>query len=105
MSNLITLSGFAVWLGACGACPGPVDHPEPGPPPVDQTACQRACAVLALHKCPEALPSPSGRSCVATCEAIEDSGFISLDPLCVAEARSLADVRACDVRCPAPKKD
>ena len=74
--------------GTAGSSSGGADGGEP-------PACERACRRLEKLGCPEAMPTPSGVTCVAVCENVEDSGVVSLDPECVARIRSCTDIESC----------
>lgn len=58
--------------------------------------CKNACAVLTFFKCPEAQPSPKGKSCEQVCEVASKYGT---QAECVVRAESLEAVRACAVEC------
>lgn len=61
--------------------------------PVD---CRLACESLAKIGCPESVPA--GRSCGCVCAAAEASS-VPMKTLCVANASTPDQMRACNVRC------
>lgn len=83
-------------LGACAAqCSPPA---QPHPPPVEAgTAadCEAACQRLTDLDCPEAQPTPDGGSCVDVCRNAEGTGYVTLDPHCIAQGTTCAAVGAC----------
>ena len=77
------------------ACAQPIpQHPEV------EAACKPSKAILDSYDCPES----ARPDYVAECEHIAALGYIWVDdtsgPSCVLKAKSLADVRACNVECP-----
>lgn len=67
--------------------------PPPLPSPAD---CAQGCTMLAREKCPEAALSDAGLSCLARCT----SG--GLPAACLANAGTVAAIRACGVPCEVP---
>jgi hypothetical protein len=57
--------------------------------------CGRACARLASFGCSEGKPSRAGTSCTTVCTRNQDLLPVS----CIGAAQTLADIRACGVRC------
>ena len=90
----IVLTAMIVVVKLTGCAPAPV---APGPQPVDAApgACVDACARLAELGCPEAEPTPDGGSCVDVCVNVEQSGYVTLDPACIARATNCDAVNAC----------
>ena len=80
-----------------------VTPPAPSPDPIEHddafqdaaSPCGRACKALHALGCPEGEPSPGGVSCYAVCTR----AGAAVNPTCVAAARTLQDVHACNVRC------
>jgi hypothetical protein len=58
--------------------------------------CTNACKVLEYFKCPEAQPSPKGKSCEQVCEVASRYG---MQAECVVKAETIDAVRACGVEC------
>lgn len=89
------ISSLALLLLAA-RCSDPVA--PPGPEPVDagtQADCRAACdKLLALH-CPEAEPTPDGGSCFDVCWNAESSGYVTINPNCVANATTCDGVEQC----------
>jgi hypothetical protein len=83
---------------ACGPSQ-PLPRTGAPPEPLDPSGCPAACASLRDLGCPEGQPSAAGTSCEDICARTESSGMFDLHPACVAGARSVADARACGVRC------
>jgi len=86
---------FVVGLAHPGCVPTPV---TPHPQPVDAGTpadCKAACDRLAELDCPEAQPTPEGGTCVDVCLNVEQSGYTTLDPLCLARATTCDAVQAC----------
>jgi hypothetical protein len=67
-----------------------VPPPEPDPPPVEGTCCERACQRMAQLECPGHEGSPEGASCVEVCEHTESSGVARF---C---CEDVAAIRACN---------
>lgn len=63
----------------------------PGDPP-----CVNACKVLLHFDCPEAQPSPGGKTCEQVCEVASRYGT---QAECVVSAESLGAIRNCGVEC------
>lgn len=62
--------------------------------------CVKACVTLHTLGCPEAEKPAGGKTCYAICRDAEKSVGFSLKPACVAQAKSVTEVRACKtVRC------
>jgi hypothetical protein len=69
---------------------GPVLLPSDAP-------CESACKILEHYECPEAQPSPGGKSCVQVCEVASKYGT---QAECVVRASdSLDAIRTCGVEC------
>lgn len=97
---------------ACTGCPSTNPPPEPSyvvfPPyqedaaPPSDTACtpsplcRTACEALARVGCPES--APAGQSCSCVCALAEAQG-IDLNLVCVSNASTVEQVRACGPRC------
>lgn len=75
------------------------DEHDGGPEGAPRSACLRACANLSMLGCPESRKVSGGDSCTTTCEHLVSSGFSSLDPECIAGAKTVDAVRECNVRC------
>lgn len=91
--------------------------PEPKPPVVNPDAsqdasedamdsslrypvCAKACEKLAILGCPEAMPMDAGKSCYLLCADATESKKFDLKPACIADSKSIDDVKACGtVRC------
>lgn len=76
--------------------------PDPGPPPDipdSATVCEGSCMILEHFECPEGLDP----QCQPKCEKIHSLGYLWPDdtsgPACVVGATTLAQVRACNVKC------
>lgn len=76
---------------AAVGCTTPLPVLLPGDAP-----CTNACKVLAHFDCPEAQPSPGGRTCEQVCEYASRYGT---QAECVVAAEGLDAVRACGVEC------
>jgi hypothetical protein len=103
----LALSFALASLTACAACnqsPPSGSDAAPPPPPTakgTQDQCAAMCTNLRRLGCPEG--SPDGGTCEATCVAVEGTHTASFHPLCVADAGTQADIRACGtVRCAVP---
>jgi hypothetical protein len=99
MRNTI-LTAFALAIWACPPSPAPPDSGgDAAPPPAPDagaTACNIACAQMALAGCPEGLDP----SCAKTCQHVVDTTLTTLPLDCLARARTKDDVHACGVKCP-----
>lgn len=75
------------------ACPTkPVREPSPD---IDQ--CEAACFVL-IEKCPNTKLSRD-KPCNQACRQVETSGYITINPGCIAKAETANAVRACNIDC------
>lgn len=113
--GIVLVAFFAYSLGGCPTPPAPKPPPCPADVHLDTDsgieepkedgaatfpACVRACAKLKEFGCPEAETLQGGRTCYAVCAFAEASKKETLGPGCVADARNVAEVRACKtVRC------
>lgn len=75
-------------------CPCNQPPREPSPD-IDQ--CPAACGVL-KDKCPRTRLSQD-KPCDDACRQIENSGYITINPSCIAKAKDPDEVRACNVQC------
>ncbi len=83
---------LAIIVLGCGPSqPGPV--PPPTPVVVDTDQCGAAGSNIA-KVCPELAATPSGKSFAAFCEETQDNG-IALNPVCLAAAKSCAEMDSC----------
>jgi hypothetical protein len=94
MNRLISALFASAILLACAA--------RQGPPALDASACPTFCGHLSAFRCPEALASRRGESCVALCARIMTSGQEDLHLACTIAATDVDAVRACGVRCLQP---
>lgn len=74
---------------ACQPLPPPGPSPEPNP-----DACVAACDRLAEFGCEEAQSNAAGTDCVTICHEVERSGFVTIDPACIASLDS-CDLDSC----------
>ena len=94
---LVLAMTFAVCLTAsCAACeykpaPPPSSISDAAPIDASPDACAAACANLAVLKCKEGIEP----NCAATCRHAQSAMLVDLAPACVAQAPTVADVRAC----------
>lgn len=58
--------------------------------------CESACKILTHYECPEAAPSPKGKTCLEVCEVASKYGT---QAECVVRSESLDAIRKCGVEC------
>ena len=107
------------FLAVCGwgGCRPPVPPVQPDAPDAPQpvvvigpvvvvdggctTTCDCLCSNEARHGCPEAAPTPKGKTCERVCQAVKDLKLpqdgIAAD--CIIKATTVAELRACNVKC------
>jgi hypothetical protein len=66
--------------------PWPEGHPE---------LCESACENLQRLGCEEGHPTPDGDTCQDWCESVETSGFVSINPACIAAIQKCEDIDTC----------
>lgn len=92
---------------ACEGCPpsqtttDPV-QPRPTPVPTDTELCDRAEAHLIELGCPEGQPTKRGKRFGDVCRELHDNG-IFVNPKCLAEIKSCAEVDVCTNTVTAPR--
>lgn len=79
----------ALVFAGCSSTPSPVLLPS-------DSTCVNACKILDAYHCPEAQPSPGGRTCAQVCAVMS---LVSTQPECVVKAESLEAIQACGVAC------
>ena len=57
--------------------------------------CEAACDNLQRLGCEEGHPTPDGDTCQDWCESVETSGFISINPACLASIRKCEEIEDC----------
>jgi hypothetical protein len=87
---------LALLLG-CSGCPTPpTPAPPPPPDPNAGPTCAAACARASQLGCVWAAPTLEGAPCVEVCANIQDSGYISWNLACRAQASSCDAIEACE---------
>lgn len=94
MGHRYSLIALALALVGCPRAPQdpPPPTPEPAPAP---DACEPACAKFRDLDCEEGKPTPKGAPCEDVCRNAEESGAITLNPLCVLAAQTCDEARRC----------
>lgn len=96
---------FALIALGCSGCDQKVNPHIEWPPGADwddygQSHCSAQCGKLRELKCPEGQPTPGGITCEDSCEQLEEKHLwpkAALD--CIVAAKSVDEVRVCNVRC------
>jgi hypothetical protein len=97
VSRLLIGSFACVFLVACaGTTPTPKPPIDPTYRPYQEGACEAACGSLVQLSC---IPSDKLAKCNAFCHKVIDSGYLSLEMACLANARTPAEVRNCGADC------
>lgn len=92
-------AAMLIALVACDACPpsppspDPV-QPRPTPVPTDNEWCDLAENRLTELNCPESQPTKKGIHFGAFCRELQSKG-IAINPKCLAEIKSCAEVDIC----------
>lgn len=92
---------------ACEGCPPVSTVPDPVPPrptpvPTDIEWCDRAETRLIELNCPESQPTKKGIRFGAFCRELQSNG-IAINPRCLAEVKSCAEVDVCTGTVPTPR--
>jgi hypothetical protein len=103
VTNFWKLSSSLLLAVACAAPPPPAPLPPERHGHLGDAApdspCARGCQTLRRIGCEEGEPL-HGVSCADLCTDIQQRAEFDLKPECIARAATLADARACGVRCP-----
>lgn len=93
----MTTRALLLFVLALAGCPRePQDPPPPTPvPPPAPDACGPACERFREFGCPEGQPTPQGAPCEEFCRNAEESGAITLNPLCVLGSQTCDEARRC----------
>jgi hypothetical protein len=92
---------LGVGLG-CRPSVTPSDAPKPLPSVKESNprgVCDVVCDAMRTLGCHEADGIAGGASCVTFCKMALGDRRLRLDPFCVARATTVAEMRACKVRC------
>jgi hypothetical protein len=89
-------------LLAVPGCPRPITGPQPIPVSGPDAAgrgsatCLDVCANAGKLGCPAAQPTPNGTSCEEVCVNVMQSGIVTFDLACRAEASDCAAFERCE---------
>ena len=105
MKRLVAVMLIA--LVACDGCPPSLPTPDPvrptpTPVPTDTEYCDLAENHLTELNCVEGQPTKKGVHFGALCRELQNKG-IAINPKCLAEIKSCAEVDVCTATVPSPK--
>jgi hypothetical protein len=85
----MVMRGFVpiLFVMACSATPAP----QPGPRPLDASACDAACAHLRDLSCEEGLVLQDGTTCEAFCHDTASAGH-NLNPDCLLTIKACSEI-------------